>query len=85
MDNDRKLSRRRFLEMAGIAASAAALGGCGPSEPVMVTATPTALPPTPTPLPPPVTVSEPEGFEMVLVEAGSFEMGSDSSFSNSRS
>ena len=84
-----KLSRREFLKMAGVAASAAVLGACAsqsPTEDVVETraaptATPTPPPPTPTEVPPtatPIVVVEPGGFEMVLVEAGSFEMGSAS-------
>jgi formylglycine-generating enzyme required for sulfatase activity len=71
------ISRRRFLEIAGLAASVAAVGGCNPRTPVAVTATPSPLPPTATPEPVPLTTLEPSGFEMVLVEAGSFEMGSN--------
>jgi len=84
-----RLSRREFLTMAGAAASAAVLGACTPGAPTggaeepeaAPTATPTPPPPTPTEVPPtptPVVVGEPGGFDMVLVEAGSFEMGSAS-------
>lgn len=83
-----RVSRREFLRMTGITASAVVLGACAPQTPaedtIVVeaapTATPTTPPPTPTeePTPTPVVVVEPGGFEMVLVEAGSFEMGSAS-------
>jgi formylglycine-generating enzyme required for sulfatase activity len=73
-----RLSRREFLALMGGAASVATLGACSSPTPVVVTATPTAVPPSPTPepSPTPAVVVEPAGFEMVLVEAGSFEMGS---------
>jgi sulfatase modifying factor 1 len=66
-----KLSRREFLGLTGIAASAAALGACAPRSivvPVEATATPLgastgALGPAGT-------------SDMVLVEPGRFEMGS---------
>ncbi len=87
-----RLSRREFLRMAGVATSAVVLGACAPQTPAddaagdtvetqaAPTATPTPPPPTPTeePTPTPVVVAEPGEFEMVLVEAGSFEMGSAS-------
>jgi formylglycine-generating enzyme required for sulfatase activity len=76
MSKYRDMSRREFLEVLGLAASATVLGACTPQEPVAVTATSTSRPPTPTPLPPPVSVIDPSGIEMVLVEPGSFEMGS---------
>jgi sulfatase modifying factor 1 len=83
MAGSRSLSRRKFLELIGLAASATALGACTPrAVQVVVTATPSPVPPTPTPLPPPLTIVEPGGFEMVLVEAGSFEMGSASGRAN---
>ncbi len=81
-----KLSRREFLRMAGVLASATVLGACAPQTPteevVEVKAMPTATPPPPTPteIAPtatPVAVVEPGGFEMVLVEPGSFVMGSN--------
>ncbi len=84
-----KLSRREFLKIAGVVASSTVLGACAPQTPageavegiVETKPVPTALPPTPTPTveptTAPVTVVEPDGFEMVLVEAGSFLMGSE--------
>ncbi len=80
-----RLSRRKFLRMAGITASAALLGACAPQtsagkvvEIVETEPAPTAPPPIPTveSTPSLVTVVEPDGFEMVLVEPGSFLMGS---------
>ena len=68
MSTRRKLSRREFLKMAGATASAAALRACTPQTPAKVapTATPEAA----------LREIEPIVPEMVLVEAGSFEMGS---------
>ncbi|MFX1411876.1 MAG: formylglycine-generating enzyme family protein, partial [Promethearchaeota archaeon] len=88
MSTRHKLSRRAFLKVVGAAASVAVLEACVPqaSEPdVVPTATvvqpqptftvgPTATP-VPTPTPTPVEI-EPIVPEMVLVKAGSFEMGS---------
>jgi sulfatase modifying factor 1 len=62
-----KVSRREFLKMVGTTASAAALGACTPT-PTKVATTATAVP-TPEEIDPIVP-------EMVLVEAGSFQMGS---------
>ena len=76
MDRNQGLTRRKFLELIGMAASAATLGACTPQTPEVITATPSPEPPTPSPLPPPVTIADHLGIEMVLVEAGSFEMGS---------
>ena len=67
-----RLSRREFLKMVGTTASAAALGGCMPIPKVTPTAT---LVPTPEEV-------EPIVSEMVLVEAGSFQMGSTDGASN---
>jgi formylglycine-generating enzyme required for sulfatase activity len=67
MSKRRKLSRREFLKMVGTTASAAALGACTP--------TPTKVATTATPVPTPEEI-EPIVPEMVLVEAGSFQMGS---------
>lgn len=85
-------SRREFLKMAGIAASAAVLGACilprTPDDPPEIepTATTTPTPPQPTPTsipstPTPTILIEAGGFEVVLVEAGSFDMGSTEGFS----
>ncbi|NIS82008.1 MAG: SUMF1/EgtB/PvdO family nonheme iron enzyme [Anaerolineales bacterium] len=91
MPNDRILSRRQFIRFIGIAASAAAVGACtsqtATEEPVQPTAeqvvptapptpvenTATAPPPTPTEKPP----VEPIFPEMVQVEPGTFQMGSE--------
>jgi len=67
MSKRRKLSRREFLKMVGTTASAAALGACVPI--------PTKVAPTATPMPTPEEV-KPIVPEMVLVEVGSFQMGS---------
>jgi sulfatase modifying factor 1 len=67
MPKRHKLSRREFLRMVGATASAAALGACTPI--------PTKVAPTVTAEPTPSEV-EPIVPEMVLVEAGSFQMGS---------
>ncbi|MFB0535830.1 MAG: SUMF1/EgtB/PvdO family nonheme iron enzyme, partial [Anaerolineae bacterium] len=63
-----KLSRREFLKMVGATASAAVLGACTPQTPTEVapTATSGSVPKETEPIVP----------EMVLVEAGSFQMGS---------
>ena len=67
-----KLSRRRFLVAAGVTATCAALEACRSQSIVQITATP---PPTPIPDPTQPPVQEPE---MVLVEPGTFMMGTDS-------
>jgi sulfatase modifying factor 1 len=62
-----KFSRREFLKMAGATVSAATLGACTP--------TPTKIAPVATAVPAPEEI-EPIVPEMLLVEAGSFQMGS---------
>ncbi|MCP4543246.1 MAG: SUMF1/EgtB/PvdO family nonheme iron enzyme [Chloroflexi bacterium] len=75
MSKYHKLSRREFLSMAGVAVSAAALGACAsPTAAPTLAPTVTLVPPEPTP-PIPEEI-KPIVPEMVLVEAGSFEMGS---------
>src|SRR5512136_1009572 len=75
------LSRRDFLRLAGVAVPAGLLGACAPRV-VPSTAMPTELPPTSTkasPTKPASTATEDPGPpepEMLLVEAGSFKMGS---------
>ena len=81
MKENLTLSRRQFLELMGLAASAVALGGCTPQEPIPITATPSPEPVTPEP-PRQVTLIDPLGFAMVLVEAGNFQMGSASGLPN---
>jgi sulfatase modifying factor 1 len=68
MSKRRKLSRREFLKVVGATASAAALGACTLQTPTEVAPTATAE----------LAREEIEPIvpEMVLVEAGSFEMGS---------
>jgi formylglycine-generating enzyme required for sulfatase activity len=68
MSKRRKLSRREFLKMVGATASAATLVTCTPPTPSKVAPTATAGP-----VPEQI---EPIVPEMVLVEAGSFQMGS---------
>jgi sulfatase modifying factor 1 len=67
MSKRRKLSRREFLKMVGATASVATLGTCTP--------TPTKISTTATAMPTPEEI-EPIVPEMVLVEAGSLQMGS---------
>jgi sulfatase modifying factor 1 len=74
MSKRRELSRREFLKMAGATASAAALGACTPQ-------TPTKVAPTAT-LAAALEETEPIVPDMVLVEAGSFEMGSTDGLSD---
>jgi sulfatase modifying factor 1 len=68
-----KLSRREFLKMVGATASAATLGACAPT-PTKVAITATAEPA--------LSEVEPIVPEMVLVEAGSFQMGSANGYSD---
>jgi formylglycine-generating enzyme required for sulfatase activity len=88
----KKLSRREFLALVGGATSVTVLGACTSprassiSIQVVPTATPrppqpfpTKVEPTPTeiqPTPTPAILVTDSGLEMVLVEAGSFQMGS---------
>ena len=67
MSKRRKLSRREFLRMVGATASAATLGACTPT-PTRIATIATAGPTS--------DKVEPIVPEMVLVEAGSFQMGS---------
>jgi len=64
------MSRRRFLRMVGLATSGLALAGCAPL------ARPQDAPASITVSPKPAPEIEPITPDMVLVEAGSFEMGS---------
>jgi sulfatase modifying factor 1 len=63
----RDLSRREFLRLAALAASAAALGACESRTPA----------PTAAPTRQPTPVSTPTFPDMVLVQPGAFQMGSD--------
>ena len=67
MNKQPALARREFLKLSGIAVSAAALKACTPTLPVAAPA------PTDVPKQNPVEALFPD---MVLVEAGSFLMGS---------
>jgi sulfatase modifying factor 1 len=84
-----KLSRRKFITVAGMTASAAMLGACAPQQRIETMLTPSAtvapLQPTFTEVKPTSTATQPPPTptreakpilpEMVLVEAGSFQMG----------
>jgi sulfatase modifying factor 1 len=73
-----QLSRRQFLKMISVATSAAILGACAPKASPEIEI---PMPPTPTPSPAPA--EEPSKAiipKMVLVEAGSFQMGSMDGF-----
>ena len=85
MSDEEKFSRREFLKRAGLTASAAILASCTPKKPVQPTrvwtptSKPTSIPSktvdstaTTQPSATPVAAITPE---MVLVEAGSFQMG----------
>jgi len=84
----RKLSRREFLKLAGVAASAASLGACTSQVPIATlplpsptlepSGTPTRQSATasPIPSPTPTQVIQPILPDMLLIEAGSFQMGS---------
>lgn len=92
------ISRRAFLKLLGLASSATALGACAPKlstlEPSptrLITSTPTVIPtvepPTPTKPPPTPTKRPPRETifpEMVLVEAGTFQMGSNDGYASER-
>ena len=79
-----KLSRNDFIKLMGITASAAVLKACRPR----ITITPEATFPTETNPPPPSTLESTQEIiqpffpEMVLVEAGTFEMGSVDGYDN---
>jgi sulfatase modifying factor 1 len=71
MSKRRTFSRRGFLKMVGIAASAATLGACTPQASTKARPTSTVVP-----LEPIREEIKPIAPETILVEAGSFEMGS---------
>ena len=90
-----RLSRRDVLKLTGISASALLLGACTgeaetATEGLHPTETPTNIPPTPSPVQPSPTQTPIQATatpaatlvprEMVLVEAGSFMMGSDEGY-----
>jgi sulfatase modifying factor 1 len=82
------LSRREFLRLVGLTASATVLNACSSQTPAVIAPTATVAPPQPAPTevkptatatkPPPTPTRETKPIlpEMVLVEAGSFQMGS---------
>lgn len=81
------ISRRDFLKLTGIAFSAHLLYACTPKTPTSteVPETPTGTPATSTAIPTETTIVQPiEAIfpEMVLVEAGSFEMGSMNAYAH---
>ncbi len=95
----KRLTRRDVLKLTGISASALLLGACtGESETAVeglrATEIPTSIPPTPSPVRPtpsqtliqptatPAATAVPR--EMVLVEAGSFMMGSEDGYPDER-
>ena len=96
MSTRHRLSRREFLVLVGGAASAATLGACTsqtlpatevapsaaavPPQPAPEQVEPTTTPVPPEPTPEPTEEIKPISPEMVLVEAGSFEMGSADGF-----
>lgn len=83
MSTQNRVSRRDFLKVSGVAASAAVLGACAPRIAAVAERTATSPPPSPTwtmeprpqpsATPPPTEVYVPA---LVLVEAGAFHMGS---------
>ena len=85
MSNEENFSRREFLKRAGLMASAAILASCTPTKPVQPTRvwTPTSKPTSiPSKTVDPTATTQPSATpvaaitpEMVLVEAGSFQMG----------
>ena len=87
MPNHRLLSRRDFLKLSGIAISATILKACNAKAPAVTEIPPTStpLPPTNTPVPT-ITPTEqpvkPIPPDMILVEAGSFQMGSAQGYSH---
>ena len=81
------MSRRDFLRLTGIATSAIILEACAPEVPVITEIPPTAtiLPPTKTPVPTVTPTQQPIQAiypDMVLVEAGSFQMGSTDGYAH---
>jgi sulfatase modifying factor 1 len=77
-------SRKEFLKLIGIASLAAILDACSPptkKTPEAILPTSTNIPPTLT-LEPTLKVNSPIIPEMVLVEAGDFEMGSTDGYTN---
>lgn len=99
MPSLKQVTRREFLKILGIATSATTLGACAstiatlePTEPALVESTPTSLAPTlerivPTESSPTPTKKPLRGIlypEMVLVEAGSFQMGSNDGYAHER-
>jgi sulfatase modifying factor 1 len=91
MSSQARVSRRGFLKLTGMAASAAILGACTPRTATVVETPSTAspLPPTLTPAPTSTPAPRPSAVptmvyvpRMVLVEAGTFQMGSTDGYAD---
>ena len=87
MSSIKRISRRDFLRLTGIATSAILLEACAPEVPAITEAPPTStiLPPTKTPVPTVTPTQQPIQAiypDMVLVEAGSFQMGSTDGYAH---
>ena len=87
MSRIKRISRRDFLRLTGIATSAILLEACAPEVPAITEIPPTAtnLPPTKTPVPTNTPTQQPIQAiypDMVLVEAGSFQMGSTDGYAH---
>ena len=90
-----QLSRREFMRLAGVTASATVLSACAPQTLNVIAPTATAMQAQPTPkAEPTATAAPPQPTpkkqvkpippEMVLAEAGSFQMGSMDGSSDER-
>ena len=77
------INRLGFLRLLGLATSAAIVKACAPTKKPLPTSSPTIspIPPTLTPEPSPTTISHIVP-EMVLVETGEFQMGSEDGYEN---
>ncbi len=87
MSSIKQISRRDFLRLTGIATTAILLEACAPDVPTITDIPPTAitLPPTKTPVPTNTPTQQPIQAiypDMVLVEAGSFQMGSTDGYAH---
>ena len=87
MSRIKHISRRDFLRLTGIATTAILLDACAPDVPTITDIPPTAttLPPTKTPVPTNTPTQQPIQAiypDMVLVEAGSFQMGSTDGYAH---
>ena len=87
MSSINQISRRDFLRLTGMATSAILLEACVPDIPTTAAVLPTStnLPPTKTPIPTNTPTKQPIQAvypDMVLVEAGSFQMGSTDGYAH---